>query len=258
MNEQKIMTPQQGSSLLKRAVKRVLHRYGYQLVAIPNWALHGDVSERGGYRLVNWNKGGDGAGLAAYRQEQEKGNRAKINQVWTNENNLRFLAQWLMDRGSRPQMVVCHGTRNGFEQRILHDCFQCEVVGTEISSTASQFPRTIQADFHEVQPQWDQKVDIVYSNSLDHAYDPAKALRAWAQSVRNGGLIVLDKASDSDPHGVSDLDPFGIALPNLLLYVLEALGEQGSIRALLNVPQPKDGTTYHRMIVIRIDRARSV
>jgi len=107
-----------------------------------------------------------------------------------------------------------------------------------------------------VRPEWDGKADIVYSNSLDHAYDPAQALRAWARSVREGGVILLEKASDSDPRGVSDLDPFGITLPNLLVFVLETLGAVATIEALLDVPQPRTGANYHKMVVVRISRRR--
>jgi SAM-dependent methyltransferase len=238
--------------LFKEFIRRTLHRMGYQLVALPNWSIKADVTEKGGFRLVNYRKQDGSTDLDAYRLEQEKGNRAKIDQVWTNEANLRFLCDWLRSHGAHPSFVLCHGTRNGFEQRIFHEALNCEVIGTEISPTASQFPMTVHHDFHEVRPEWDGKADLVYSNSLDHAYDPAKALNAWVRTVRPGGFIVLDKASDSDPHGISDLDPFGISLPNLLVFVLDALGDKVSVRALLNVPSPKQLTSYHRMIVIQV------
>jgi SAM-dependent methyltransferase len=233
-------------------IRRLLHRMGYQLVALPNWSIKADVIEKGGYRLVNYRNPDGSANTDAYQREQEKGNRAKLDQVWTNEANLRFLCGWLRSHGSRPSFVLCHGTRNGFEQRIFHQEFDCRVIGTEISSTASQFPMTVQHDFQEVRSEWDGSADLVYSNSLDHAYDPAKALHAWVRSVKPGGYIVLDKASDSDPHGISDLDPFGISVPNLIVFMLDSLGDQVSVRALLDVPSPKEGTSYHRMIVIQV------
>jgi len=239
---------------LKDAVKRVFYRFGYQIIPAPNWSVTRNVIDDRGYRLVSWEKADGEYDLAAYRREQEKGNRAKIEQVWTNEPNLRFLGGWLKDRGCAPDFILCHGTRNGFEQKVFNAFFQCEVVGTEISSTAAQFPMTVQADFHEPKSEWDTRADIVYSNSLDHAYDPAKALRAWARSVKDGGVIVIEKASDSDPRGASDLDPFGITLPNLLLFVLETLGDVASIRGLLDVPSPRHEAAYHKMIVIGIDR----
>ena len=240
--------------MIKHLIKRAFLRLGYQIVAVPNWSLErGFVDERG-YRLVDWKGEGGRPALEAYRREQERGNRAKIDQVWTNEQNLRFLCDWVIERGRRPQFVICHGTRNGFEQRVFKSVFGCDVIGTEISSTAAQFPMTIQADFHDVRPEWDQKADLVYSNSLDHSYDPSGALRAWARSVKDGGLIVLEKASDSDPHGVSDLDPFGISLPNLMLFALEALEDIASVRAVMSVPQPKEGMTYHKMIIMDVNR----
>jgi hypothetical protein len=116
---------------------------------------------------------------------------------------------------------------------------------------------TVQADFHETREEWLGKADVIYSNSLDHAYDPAKALRAWAASVRDRGFIVLEKASDSDPRGVSDLDPFGITLPNLLVFLMEVLGDSATICGLLEVPTPKTGATYHKMIVVQVHHRRA-
>jgi hypothetical protein len=238
--------------LLKDTVRRVLYRLGYQIVPAPKWPTSRRVTEHSGYRLVSWMRDDGEYDLAGYRREQERGNRAKIEQVWTNEANLQFISRWLQDRGLVPQFILCHGTRNGFEQKVFSGFFQCDVIGTEISSTATQFPMTVQADFHE--PMADRRADIVYSNSLDHAYDPAKALRAWAGSVRDGGVIVLEKASDSDPRGASDLDPFGITLPNLVVFLLEVLGDIACVRGLIDVPRPRPGTTYHKMVVVEIDR----
>jgi SAM-dependent methyltransferase len=245
---------EEGVRVLKTAIKNVFNRFGYQILPVATWGTTKKVIQNSNYRLVSWTKANGEVDLAGYRREQEKGNRAKITQIWTSEPNLKFICQWLSDRGLVAKFILCHGTRNGFEQRIFKEAFQCEVIGTEISPTASQFPMTVQADFHEPNPAWDGRADIVYSNSLDHAYDPAKALRAWAQSVRDGGVIILEKASDSDPRGTSDLDPFGITLPNLLVLLLETLGDIACIRAAVEVPQPRAGATYHRMIVIGIDR----
>jgi hypothetical protein len=63
-------------------------------------------------------------------------------------------------------------------------------------------------------------------------------------------------ASDSDPRGASDLDPFAITLPSLVVFILETLGDIACVRALINVPRPRDGATYHKMIVVEIDRQK--
>jgi hypothetical protein len=240
--------------LLNDIVKGAFYRLGYQLVPAPKWARSRKVLEHGGYRLVNWRRSDGQYDLAGYRREQELGNRAKIGQVWTSEDDLLFISRWLQDRGFAPQLIICHGTRNGFEQQVFSKFFHCEVIGTEISPTATQFPMTVQADFHEPRSEWARRADLVYSNSLDHAYDPAKALRVWADSVRDGGVIVLEKASDSDPRGVSDLDPFGITLADLVVFLMTTLGDIACVRGLLDVPQPRDGATYHKMLVVEISR----
>ena len=242
-------------SLLNEIVKGAFYRLGYQLVQAPKWTRTREVLEHGGHRLINWRKPDGELDLAGYRREQELGNRAKIAQVWTSEDSLVFISRWLQDRGLSPQFIICHGTRNGFEQRVFSSFFHCEVIGTEISPTATQFPMTVQADFHEPRVEWARRADLVYSNSLDHAYDPAKALRSWAESVRDGGVIVLEKASDSDPRGVSDLDPFGITLAELVVFLMETLGDIACIRGLPGVPHPREGATYHNMIVVEINRA---
>jgi hypothetical protein len=241
-------------SVLKETVRRVFQRLGYQILPAPRWPTTRGVIEHDSYRLVSWKNPDGEYDLAAYRREQELGNRAKIAQVWTSEDSLQFISRWLKDRGLVPQLIICHGTRNGFEQKAFSSFFNCEVIGTEISPTAAQFPMTVQADFHEPQPQWERRADIVYSNSLDHAYDPAKALRSWAAAVKDRGVIVLEKASDSDPRGASDLDPFAITLPSLVVFLLETLGDIACVRALIDVPRPREGATYHKMIVVEIDR----
>jgi SAM-dependent methyltransferase len=241
--------------IVSNIVQSVFYRFGYQLVRTPPWPRTRNVIEQRGYRLVNWKTADGQTDVAAYRREQERGNRAKIAQIWTSEDSLLFISRWLGDRGLAPRFIICHGTRNGFEQRVFSGFFHCEVIGTEISPTASQFPMTVQADFHEPRVEWARKADLVYSNSLDHAYDPAKALRAWAEAVRDGGVIVLEKASDSDPRGVSDLDPFGITLSDLVVFLLETLGDVACVRGVLDVPRPREGASYHKMIVVEINRA---
>ena len=63
------------------------------------------------------------------------------------------------------------------EQQYFKDSFSklninVNVLGTEISSTATNYPNTIEWDFHDVKEEWVSNVDIVYSNSIDHSYKP--------------------------------------------------------------------------------------
>jgi hypothetical protein len=94
-----------------------------------------------------------------------------------------------------------------------------EVFGTEISDTASLFPYTIQHDFHEVHKDWLGEVDFVYSNSWDHAYDPAKAFTNWMASLADGGLMLIEHSIGHSPQNTSESDPFGIDAEELVLFI---------------------------------------
>ena len=75
--------------------------------------------------------------------------------------------------------------------------------------TASQFPHTIQWDFHNAHPDWIKRADFIYSNPFDHSYDPEACINTWVNCFRPGGLCVLEL---SDYHGaekVSMTDLFG-------------------------------------------------
>ena len=103
-----------------------------------------------------------------------------------------------------------------------------DVFGTEISDTATEFPHTIQWDFHEVKDEWVGAKDFVYSNSWDHSFDPKMAFRNWANCLKPGGFLLLDHGWNYQVDRVNPLDPFGISeegLVDLLNTELADLGE---------------------------------
>lgn len=173
------------------------------------------VREAGDYRLVSFER--DGAlDYDLYRQVQEEGNRRKIDQVWVNEDAIRRLAAAALARGP-VRRVLCHGTRNGAEQRFFKAAIPgVEALGTEIASTATQFPDTIQWDFHDLKDEWVGYWDLLYSNSWDHAFDPERLFANWTASLRPGGLMALEHTTQHQPQSVTPLDPFGISFDGLV------------------------------------------
>ena len=153
-----------------------------------------------------------------YKRVQTAGNNKKIRRVWVCQDNIIYLSDYIIKHMRKVNFGICHGTRRGLEQAWFRECLNCEVIGTEISNTATDFPNTIQWDFHEVKPEWIGSVDFIYSNSLDHSYDPEKCIRAWMKCLRPNGICILE-------HGTGHLystrlDPFGVKsaiLPYLIL-----------------------------------------
>lgn len=165
-----------------------------------------------GSKLIRFEK--DGAfDYEAYREIQELANIAKIDKSFAKEENIAHLARYLSQELGTVSFGLCHGTRRGLEQSWFeaHLGQGADILGTEISETASQFPRTIQWDFHETKPEWIGACDFVYSNSWDHAFDPQKAIKGWITCLKPSGLLLLEHTSAHNPEHAMPSDPFGIS-----------------------------------------------
>ena len=60
---------------------------------------------------------------------------------------------------------------------------------------------------------------FVYSNSWDHAYDPAKAFSVWMETLRPGGATILEHTMAHRPENASESDLFGIAFDDLVNFI---------------------------------------
>lgn len=165
----------------------------------------------------------------SYRKVQEEGNKAKINAQFVKKSHIFFLADWLADQGCLPGFALCHGVRRGMEQAWFRKKWpEAEVIGTDISETASQFANTVQWDFHDDNPAWRGRAAFVYSNSWDHAYDPAKAFRAWMLSLAPGGWLLIDHTRGHSPASSNLLDPFGATREATARILAQACGDLGA------------------------------
>jgi len=59
-------------------------------------------------------------------------------------------------------------------------------------------------DFTALPEDWDEKWDFLYSNSLDHSYDPTATFREWVRVVKAGGVLALGFSLESQ---LSSTDP---------------------------------------------------
>jgi hypothetical protein len=67
-----------------------------------------------------------------YKQIQTAGNKRKVNEVWVSEDHISFLSGYIQSVVGQPTFGICHGTRNGAEQRWFRQYLNCDVIGTEI------------------------------------------------------------------------------------------------------------------------------
>ena len=145
-----------------------------------------------------------------YVKHQVKANKKKLNNVWVQEDTIKLICDKLIRLKNELDYGLCHGTRRGVEQALFNKYLGGKVIGTEISDTAIYFPNTIKWDFHNIKEEWINSFDYIYTNSLDHAYDPRKALRSWLSCLKENGVMVIEwsEAVGNRPKKANKNDPF--------------------------------------------------
>jgi hypothetical protein len=133
----------------------------------------------------------DYGSYAAYVKTQEASNIRKLNSLWVSDQEIDLISNYIKDRIATPKLGICHGVRKGYEVSRFRKNLGIDVIGTDISKTANDFENVIQWDFHKVKQEWLNSVDFVYSNSLDHSYDPHTCLKAWLSCLAEGGLCFI-------------------------------------------------------------------
>jgi len=143
-----------------------------------------------------------------YVKVQTEGNVSKLKNVWANQIVFDYIAEMKSDAKD----IICHGTRNGAELDMFKKAFPSlyYIVGTEISHTAKEFKNTIQHDFHKPIPSFINKFDIVYSNSIDHSYDPYLCLKTWTEQVNQNGLLCIELGTGIE-NVMRQLDPLEVS-----------------------------------------------
>lgn len=231
------------STIEKRLLNPIARSLGYE-------KRRGAGQPGAGFTLFDYRAADGTFDYQKYRAVQIEGNKRKLANTWVIESNIEFLSTYIKGRLGEVNLGLCHGTRRGNEQVWFRKYLGCEVIGTEISDTATSFPHTIQWDFHETKPEWLDRVDFIYSNSFDHSYDPEMCLNRWMSCVRPGGLCILEHSSAHSPTGATELDPFGADIV-LMPYLIANWGKgRYSVREILDAPTKGDNVSYLRFLVI--------
>ena len=119
--------------------------------------------------------------------------------------------------------ILCHGTRAAGEQTFFKKHFpNAEIIGTEISDNATEYPMTIQHDFNVQKPEWVGKFDIIYSNAIDHSIDPKATLSTWRDQLSQTGRLYVEYCQNQSIPGGNVNDPLDATdqeIENLLLEI---------------------------------------
>ena len=229
--------------MLRTLAKKALATLGIDIGELrrrsaPSYKLHQFIDRDGKFDY------------AKYRRVQNDANMKKIDFVWVQRENVYAIADYIRARGRSPKWGLCHGTRRGNEQAWFSEALGCEVIGTDIGDSATQFPNTVQHDFHETRLEWIGKADFIYSNSFDHAYDPGKALNAWASLLNKDGMIFIEHSSGHEAYATSETDPFGAAVQIMPYLVLEWGKGRFFVTDVIDLPKRGPGIDFIKALVI--------
>jgi hypothetical protein len=110
-------------------------------------------------------------------------------------------------------------------------CLDANVIGTEISDTATRFPHVIQWDFHNVKEEWIGNIDFIYSNSWDHSFDPDLMLEQWLKCLKPGGLCFLEWTRNHAPARAYGADCCGMEYREFVAW----LNQRAKVKRILRV-----------------------
>ncbi|MEL6207340.1 MAG: hypothetical protein AAFR47_18800 [Pseudomonadota bacterium] len=163
-------------------------------------------------------------GYDEYRATQIHHNKRKLHNVWADDMTLSAIAADLREQGLGAT-GVCHGARNGYEVEWFRKALNGNVIGTDISETAAQFPHMYVWDFQDVNSDWESRFEFVYTNSLDQAMEPKRALDAWVKQLKPEGRIYIEHTMAHSPSNAGEMDPFG-AHPMAMPYLFFVWGRE--------------------------------
>ena len=190
-------------------------------------------------------------GYEEYKNTQVYFNKKKLYRIWADEATLGAIVNDLKSKGLGVN-GFCHGARNGYEVEYFRNHLDSEVIGTDISDTAKNFPNMVVWDFHDQNSKWVNRFDFVYSNSLDQALCPEKALKTWAHQLNENGRIYIEHTMEHSTRGASKMDPFG-ANPMIMPYLFFEWGKGVyALENIIQIPRKKNLDLKVWVFVLRV------
>jgi len=127
---------------------------------------------------------------AAYYNSQKRTDAKKNSRPCLAQSEVAKIAEHLKRAEIPVNTIMCHGARYGQEVDWFAEQFpQAKTVGSDLFPKGH--PAVVEWDFHKQLRRWKGYFSIVYSNALDHSYDPKKALRCWFDQLQPTGRLCV-------------------------------------------------------------------
>lgn len=128
------------------------------------------------------------------RAESKWGRKTEHNQIF--KKNLKESWKKIGDSVGTVGKMCCMGCRDGTEVMEFESYYpKAEVYGVDITENINSIRgdhKIYLYDFNSLPKEWANTFDLIFSNSLDHAYDVSKTLKEWKRISKNGGHIFVE------------------------------------------------------------------
>jgi len=136
------------------------------------------------YKYKNYNE---------YIECQKDATTKKFEKIWVCREELLAISDYLkVHNKGIINFGICHGVRNGYEVGVFGELLGAKVIGTEISELASDKKDVVIWDFNKRNEEWVGACDFVYTNALDHSFNPVETIDTWMEQLSPNGLLFIE------------------------------------------------------------------
>ena len=116
------------------------------------------------------------------------------------EHEIDAICEWLKKHEIKPVRGVCHGARCGTEVAAFKERMpDLDIIGTDLFPEQTKVRdkervkdvKVIKWDFMKPHRRWTNHFDLIYSNSMDHAFDPYRCAEVWLSQLRRKGWLFV-------------------------------------------------------------------
>jgi hypothetical protein len=187
-----------------------------------------------------------------YEDSQKAAYHRKFNNIWAKEENIEAISNYIISE-MEPECALCHGVRQGYEIQWFKKYIPgLEVTGTDIGGSVHD--NIIEWDFNVSNSDWLHRFDFIYSNSFDHAYDPAHTFGIWTDQLKPGGMLILEydrrqEHTGEISKGVNKTDPVSIKFEELISLIPKWIYNFAAIK-ILNMPVVTQ--EWRKALIVRV------
>lgn len=130
------------------------------------------------------------------RAENKWGRKHDFDEIF--KQQLRLSWRSIKHHLNEPETICCMGCRQGTEVFEFKGFYpEAEVHGVDITRNIETIKSHLDIkislnDFNDLPDEWEDKFDLVFSNSLDHSYKVADTIAEWRRVTKNGGHLFLE------------------------------------------------------------------